>query len=45
MTIDMAEVQAPMALSLDTTKVEWKDDVELEVKEQAGGSGAWDDIW
>lgn len=42
LTIDQTEPQVVIAMSLDTSEVEWKDDVDLEVKEQ---SNTWDIEW
>ena len=41
MAIDHAEPQNMIAVSLDTSKVEWEDNVSLEVK----NSSDWDNIW
>ena len=43
--VDQAEPQSAVALSLDTSKVDWKDNVDPEAKESQGGDNAWDDIW
>lgn len=39
------EVLDYMAISIDTSKVEWKDDVNLEVKEDKGNEDYWNSIW
>lgn len=45
MTIDQAELQVVIAISLQTSEVEWKDDVDLEVKEQSDAFGNWEIDW
>ena len=34
-----------MAMSIDTSKVEWEDDVVFEVKEDKGKDSFWDNEW
>lgn len=43
--IEQAEPENIITLSLDTSKAEWKDNVDLEVKEFSGGDNAWEEIW
>lgn len=45
LTIEQAEPVSFIALSLDTSKVEWKDDVDFETKEVSGGDNVWNEIW
>lgn len=40
-TVNHAEPVAMMAMSLDTSSAQWKDDVELETKEETN----WNNIW
>ena len=39
--INQAEPQSVLAMSFNTAEVEWKDDVNLEVK----GCNDWEEIW
>jgi hypothetical protein len=43
--IEQVEPESIIALSLDTSKAEWKDDVDFEVKELSGVDNAWEEIW
>lgn len=45
LTIDQIEPQVVIAMSLDTKDVEWKNDVDLEVKEQSNSNNIWDIEW
>jgi len=45
LTIDQTEPQVVIAMSLDTKDVEWKNDVDLEVKEQSNSNNIWDIEW
>lgn len=44
-SIDMAEPQNILAVSFNIDDVEWRDGVELEVKEDKVDDGSWDNIW
>ena len=43
--IVQAEPQFVLAMSIDTVKLDWEDDVDLEVKENKVGDSLWDDAW
>lgn len=45
LTIEQAEAQNMMVLSLDTSKAEWRDNVNLEAKEAEGSDDYWDIEW
>lgn len=43
--IEQAEPCCLMAISFDTSKAEWKDDVNPEVKEQSDAVSNWEIDW
>lgn len=46
LTVVLAEPHIVIAVSMDTSKVEWKNDVDFEVKEQSADDiNVWDEIW
>ncbi|MBO7120348.1 MAG: hypothetical protein J6W03_08545 [Bacteroidaceae bacterium] len=45
LSVVRTEPQAVIAMSIDTSKVEWEDDVDLEVKEQSNFDNIWDTEW
>lgn len=45
LTVVQTEPQVVIAMSLDTKEVEWKNDVDLEVREQASFDNIWDTEW